>query len=197
VAELWTSLAAYYTRLGHFEKARDIFEEALAAVKTIRDFSSVWDAYTHFSETILTADMEAQDDKEQELVCGAAEVLVVVVMLLRWDVIVWDCIFRSCGGSFRCQARVCVRVYMCTCVYTSCTCTCACVRVCGFMFAMLLAALRSSSHMTVPSVANSQSELSYCTPTLTTHTGRHPTTSWSLKCEWRASNDCWSGGRCC
>mmetsp|Transcript_16009 Transcript_16009/g.48093 ORF Transcript_16009/g.48093 Transcript_16009/m.48093 type:complete len:1025 (+) Transcript_16009:175-3249(+) len=67
VAELWTSLAAYYTRLGHFEKARDIFEEALASVKTVRDFSSVWDAYTHFSETILTADMEAQDDEDADL----------------------------------------------------------------------------------------------------------------------------------
>ena len=32
VGRLWCSLADYYIRLGHFEKARDIYEEAMSTV---------------------------------------------------------------------------------------------------------------------------------------------------------------------
>lgn len=35
VGKLWTSLADYYIRLGHFEKARDIFEEGIHTVITV------------------------------------------------------------------------------------------------------------------------------------------------------------------
>lgn len=55
---LWNSLADYYIRSGHFEKARDIYEEAIASVVTVRDFTQVFDAYAEFEERMIGARME-------------------------------------------------------------------------------------------------------------------------------------------
>eukprot|EP00227_Mantoniella_beaufortii_P007544 CAMPEP_0197590830 /NCGR_PEP_ID=MMETSP1326-20131121/12238_1 /TAXON_ID=1155430 /ORGANISM="Genus nov. species nov., Strain RCC2288" /LENGTH=890 /DNA_ID=CAMNT_0043156111 /DNA_START=130 /DNA_END=2802 /DNA_ORIENTATION=- len=75
VGRLWTSLADYYIRRGLFEKARDVYEEGLATVITVRDFSLIFDAYTQFEESMLSAKMEAalevtegegEDDEEEE-----------------------------------------------------------------------------------------------------------------------------------
>lgn len=41
VGRLWTALADYFVRLGNFDRARDIFEEAISTVMTIRDFKYV------------------------------------------------------------------------------------------------------------------------------------------------------------
>ena len=38
---LWCALADYYVRQGNFEKARDVYEEAIRTVNTVRDFSQV------------------------------------------------------------------------------------------------------------------------------------------------------------
>ncbi|XP_071480844.1 pre-mRNA-splicing factor SYF1-like, partial [Diadema antillarum] len=73
--KLWCSLADYYIRSGHFEKARDIYEEAIFTVTTVRDFTQVFDAYAQFEETMLKAKMEAsaetgaseEDDIDVEL----------------------------------------------------------------------------------------------------------------------------------
>jgi pre-mRNA-splicing factor SYF1 len=46
VGRLWTSLADYYIRRSMFERARDVYEEGLAAVTTVHDFSIVFDALT-------------------------------------------------------------------------------------------------------------------------------------------------------
>uniref|UniRef100_A0A914VZD4 Pre-mRNA-splicing factor SYF1 n=2 Tax=Plectus sambesii TaxID=2011161 RepID=A0A914VZD4_9BILA len=58
VGALWCSLAEYYIRAGHFEKARDIYEEAVVTVKTVRDFTQVFDAYAQFEERATGAKME-------------------------------------------------------------------------------------------------------------------------------------------
>lgn len=52
---LWCALADYFNRLGLFDKARDVYEEGLATVMTVRDFSIVFDAYALVEETMLTA----------------------------------------------------------------------------------------------------------------------------------------------
>jgi pre-mRNA-splicing factor SYF1 len=62
VGKLWTSLADYYVRLGNFEKARDVFEEGINSVVTVRDFSQIWDAYNQFEYGLITAHMEEQQD---------------------------------------------------------------------------------------------------------------------------------------
>lgn len=46
-------LADFYTRIGHFDRARDVYERGLREVPTIRDFSSVFGAYVKFEEAIL------------------------------------------------------------------------------------------------------------------------------------------------
>ncbi|KAL7126107.1 hypothetical protein ABFS83_14G163700 [Erythranthe nasuta] len=58
VGWLWTSLADYYIRRRLFEKARDIFEEGMATVITVRDFSVIFDAYSQFEESVLSKKME-------------------------------------------------------------------------------------------------------------------------------------------
>jgi len=58
VGNLWNSLADYYIRSGLFERARDIYEEAIQTVTTVRDFTHVFDAYAQFEELSLTKRME-------------------------------------------------------------------------------------------------------------------------------------------
>ncbi|KAK9127271.1 hypothetical protein Syun_016068 [Stephania yunnanensis] len=66
VGRLWTSLADYYIRRGLFEKARDIFEEGMSTVVTVRDFSVIFDAYSQFEESTLAAKMETLDLSDEE-----------------------------------------------------------------------------------------------------------------------------------
>lgn len=68
VGRLWTSLADYYIRRKLPEKARDIFEEGMMTVVTVRDFSVIFDAYSQFEESMLAYKMENLDlsDEEQE-----------------------------------------------------------------------------------------------------------------------------------
>lgn len=66
VGRLWTSLADYYIRRGMFEKARDVYEEGLTSVITVRDFSLIFDALSQFEESLLAAKMEQLGDEEDE-----------------------------------------------------------------------------------------------------------------------------------
>ncbi|KAI9731316.1 MAG: pre-mRNA-splicing factor syf1 [Cirrosporium novae-zelandiae] len=56
---LWTGLATYWMNLGNFEKARDVFEEGITTVMTVRDFTQVFDAYVEFEETAIGDLMDA------------------------------------------------------------------------------------------------------------------------------------------
>jgi pre-mRNA-splicing factor SYF1 len=73
VGRLWTSLADYYIRKGQFERARDVYEEALRSVLTVRDFTIIFDAYIKVEETIVTAKIrllsedESEDDPKQKM----------------------------------------------------------------------------------------------------------------------------------
>lgn len=58
VGKLWVSLADYNARLGQFEKAHDVFEEAIASVVTVRDFGIIWDAYIEFEYSLIAAQMK-------------------------------------------------------------------------------------------------------------------------------------------
>jgi pre-mRNA-splicing factor SYF1 len=66
VGKLWCTLADYFIRLGQFERARDIYEEAIDTVVTVRDFSMVFDAFSQFEESMLTAKMEAQEEEDDD-----------------------------------------------------------------------------------------------------------------------------------
>ncbi|XP_071719705.1 uncharacterized protein [Rutidosis leptorrhynchoides] len=66
VGRLWTSLADYYIRRKLLEKARDVFEEGMTTVVTVRDFSVIFDAYSQFEESVLALKMEGMSDSEDE-----------------------------------------------------------------------------------------------------------------------------------
>ncbi|KAK8921806.1 hypothetical protein KSP39_PZI019927 [Platanthera zijinensis] len=63
IGRLWTSLADYYVRRGLYEKARDIFEEGLANVVTVRDFSVIFDSYAQFEQSALAAKIETTENE--------------------------------------------------------------------------------------------------------------------------------------
>lgn len=46
-------------------QARDIYEEAIQTVLTVRDFTQVFDAYAHFEELTLSKRMEEISEKEE------------------------------------------------------------------------------------------------------------------------------------
>jgi pre-mRNA-splicing factor SYF1 len=62
VGRLWCALAEHFVRLGEFEKARDVYEEAVSTLATVRDFATVFDAYVQFEEALLTARLELKPD---------------------------------------------------------------------------------------------------------------------------------------
>ena len=61
---LWTGLATYWIKRGEFERATATFEQGLATVMTIRDFTQIFDAYAEFSETMISTLMDALADEE-------------------------------------------------------------------------------------------------------------------------------------
>ena len=57
--KLWAGLATYWITKGNFERARDIFEEGITTVMTVRDFTIVFDSYAEFEESIISTLMDA------------------------------------------------------------------------------------------------------------------------------------------
>jgi pre-mRNA-splicing factor SYF1 len=62
VGQLWNALATYYIGLGNFERARDIYEEGMESVLTVRDFTQIFDAYSKFEESLIANLMEAANN---------------------------------------------------------------------------------------------------------------------------------------
>jgi pre-mRNA-splicing factor SYF1 len=52
--------------LKQFERARDVYEEGINTVITVRDFTMVFDAYSQFEESVLTAKMKMAEDSDNE-----------------------------------------------------------------------------------------------------------------------------------
>ncbi|KAK1146082.1 pre-mRNA-splicing factor syf1 [Aspergillus melleus] len=57
--KLWAGLATYWITKGNFEKARDVFEEGIVTVMTVRDFTLIFDSYVEFEESIIGSLMES------------------------------------------------------------------------------------------------------------------------------------------
>ena len=62
---LWGALADYFIRQAQFEQARDVYEEGISTVMTVRDFSMLFDAYTQFEESMISAKIEAQQGEAE------------------------------------------------------------------------------------------------------------------------------------
>ena len=57
--KLWAGLATYWITRGNFERARDVFEEGITTVMTVRDFTIVFDSYAEFEESVISSLMDA------------------------------------------------------------------------------------------------------------------------------------------
>ena len=64
--KLWTSLATYWITKGNFEKARDVFEEGITTVMTVRDFTLIFDSYSEFEESIISTLMDAAASRSRK-----------------------------------------------------------------------------------------------------------------------------------
>ncbi|TFY60711.1 hypothetical protein EVJ58_g4979 [Rhodofomes roseus] len=63
---LWTGLATYWIKRGEFDRAKLTFENGIASVLTIRDFTQIFDAYAEFSESLISALMESLADPDED-----------------------------------------------------------------------------------------------------------------------------------
>ncbi|KAI2463244.1 TPR-like protein [Annulohypoxylon bovei var. microspora] len=63
--KLWCGLATYWAKRGSFERARDIFEEGITTVMTVRDFTLIFDSYAEFEESIIGALMELASERAE------------------------------------------------------------------------------------------------------------------------------------
>lgn len=64
VGRLWCALADFYIRQGLFERARDVYQEGVEAVVTVRDFSLVFEALTKFEQALVEAQIEEAGEEE-------------------------------------------------------------------------------------------------------------------------------------
>ncbi|EON60805.1 pre-mRNA-splicing factor syf1 [Coniosporium apollinis CBS 100218] len=55
---LWVGLARYWINKGDYERARDVFEEGITTVMTVRDFSIVFDTYSDAEEALIGIKMD-------------------------------------------------------------------------------------------------------------------------------------------
>lgn len=64
--KLWAGLATYWITRGNFERARDIFEEGITSVMTVRDFTLIFDSYAEFEESIISNLMNAATARSEK-----------------------------------------------------------------------------------------------------------------------------------
>ena len=61
---LWTGLATYWISRGDFERARDVFEEGITTVMTVRDFTMIFDSYVEFEESVISNLIDAATERQ-------------------------------------------------------------------------------------------------------------------------------------
>lgn len=64
-AKFWVSLARYWILRGRLERARNVFEEAVHTVTTVRDFGVVFDAYVEYLENVATQQIKLAEEAAQ------------------------------------------------------------------------------------------------------------------------------------
>ena len=66
IGNLWVTLGNYYIRIGLIDKAREIFEEALEKILTVRDFSLVFNSYLSFEQKIMNQNIFNNNIEDEE-----------------------------------------------------------------------------------------------------------------------------------
>jgi pre-mRNA-splicing factor SYF1 len=83
--KLWCGLATYWIRRGSFERARDVFEEGILTVMTVRDFTLVFDSYAEFEESIIGALMEVASTRADKGVVDEAADFDLDIRMMRFE----------------------------------------------------------------------------------------------------------------
>lgn len=83
--KLWAGLATYWITRGDFERARDVFEEGITTVMTVRDFTMIFDAYVEFEESILQTLMDAASSRAAKGVADADEDFDLDMRMMRFE----------------------------------------------------------------------------------------------------------------
>lgn len=73
IGQWWCMLAEYYTKLGDFEMARNVYEEALKTVVTFRDFEPIFLAYCAHEIALLEQPLVDGTDDSYRSVDGHSE----------------------------------------------------------------------------------------------------------------------------
>lgn len=63
---IYSNLATYWIKKTEFEKAKEVFETGIGKVLTIRDFTTIFDAYAEFSEQYISSLMESISNEEED-----------------------------------------------------------------------------------------------------------------------------------
>ncbi|TFK25082.1 spliceosome complex protein [Coprinopsis marcescibilis] len=66
---LWTGLATYWIKRGDFDRGRETFEKGISSVVTQRDFNQIFEAYSEFEDSLISAimdNLEEEDDEEDK-----------------------------------------------------------------------------------------------------------------------------------
>lgn len=65
--KIWTGLATYWIKYGEFDLARNVFEQGISTVVTLRDFTQIFDAFAEFSESYISSLMDGlKEDIEED-----------------------------------------------------------------------------------------------------------------------------------
>ncbi|QBZ57169.1 hypothetical protein PoMZ_02093 [Pyricularia oryzae] len=83
--KLWVGLATYWIRRGSFERARDVFEEGITTVMTVRDFTLVFDSYAEFEESVIGAMMEVAGQRAEKGVVDEAADFDLDIRMMRFE----------------------------------------------------------------------------------------------------------------
>ncbi|KIW64461.1 pre-mRNA-splicing factor syf1 [Phialophora macrospora] len=83
--KLWAGLATYWITRGDFERARDVFEEGITTVMTVRDFTMVFDAYVEFEESILSTLMDGASTRAAKGVVDADKDFDLDLKMMRFE----------------------------------------------------------------------------------------------------------------
>ncbi|KTW27084.1 hypothetical protein T552_02576 [Pneumocystis carinii B80] len=81
----FTSLATHFITIGDFEKARDIFEEGLITVVTVRDFTQIFDAYAEFEESIISQALEEMTEEDKSKKNNSNDDLDLDIKMIRFE----------------------------------------------------------------------------------------------------------------
>ncbi|KAI9675870.1 MAG: pre-mRNA-splicing factor syf1 [Bathelium mastoideum] len=82
---LWVALARYWINKGDYEKARDIFEEGIKTVMTVRDFTMVFDAYAEAEEALMSLKMDDAATRQKKSRADEAADLDLDIRMARFE----------------------------------------------------------------------------------------------------------------